>query len=442
MKLKDLEELKAFLEDTNRHQIKEHNKNLRKNAPPITSIDELEEPNRSQLIFLNEIFTRISTKQTPPLHEHLWIFYGALNTAKLHASGTLYTRLNSIASSGKNQGETATLVDNCKFHFSLNKFLNDELYEGGDPSYGLIKDHFLAKMNINHLQEIILINYAAEKNTYQEIIEKLPYINTPPNFIEKCDISSATTIPEHAIKHLPATWSEVQAVLKKLEEDQINDKNKGVIEELDPARRIHYQLIKRTALMLNQLKPTSKQDPEDVAKQQIAITGGLLELIYQQIQSEYETVFATLTHSKPEASFTFVTLKTLLNKEGIAPTSPEGIEFLLKAVEAFIRYAVLGNKAADPVTGIRKGISTQNPFAYIEGLNIKDVLKQLASMIHKLREVIIKKNIANYLEKFSESKPEEKTYFSSLGLNSIFATPKTTTEIRDTPSNNRENSIN
>ncbi|MFT4059370.1 MAG: hypothetical protein QM652_07460 [Legionella sp.] len=424
-KLMDIKEITNFIDETKNQQIAKHNE-LNPGKEPITSIEQLREPRRSEMLYLVDAYQCLTEKlsslpeensleKEKDTHNDTSAFYGALYIVKerieTEAKGTLkqYGTLHQcITTFLPNKHNQPSLSDYATFYYFLNQSLEERLYPI-EASNGFKENSLLTKMDIPVLKDLLIIGYNSGAKAQHDAIDKMGYSDKSPRSPAEYFSNQKRRAPKD-IEHL-SQWPELKERIKKLKQKELAHKNVGTIENLSQNRRIQYSLMRTIEKLLEQLHPDDNHTKGEVENEQKVIFSGFLKMIYEDITIPYSNSFLPKIFNNPENSTTHSGLRDILTFNSAAK-----IGALVNAAYMFMRYCCLVKlkKNESLINGMNQTISSKNPFADIEGFDVKKTFKLFSTMILNLQQATLEDNLEKYFEKYPDLKPKEKPLLPSI----------------------------
>lgn len=379
----------------------------------VSDIKELKEPRRSELLFLQTLFTeieneiKISKKST---NEHSYILYGAmqliikdiennLGKGAYVENSNLYTNLRSCMGITKDNDLNPQQLTKC--YKELNQYLL-AIFNQNDSSKGFAEKFALQCISMDKLVVLVNASYTLEKEAYESEAKSLTTEGTTSANLSAFKLQKE--INKEMLKPF-VSWVNVRDSFDNLVMKEKMDKKKDDIKALDKPRNIQLQFLTQLALSLNETKIINTAD-------KTAIFTGAMYLIRGQIAKEYR---CTPLYNKKLNSTVHEKLGEILhaNEESV-----QNIECLMNAAYQFLRYATVepGSNLKAPT------IRTKHLFSGIQDFNIKDMLTLSQEMICVCRASAINKCKKNFdeveklLKKEEEmSRPKEKSSWNPLG---------------------------
>lgn len=398
-------------------KLKEHfgiTKDLMLRSYGYSNIKDLHEPRRSEMLLLQAVLDKID-EQIRRLNEsqekaekielytqdYLSVYYGAMLVARHDThdlSGKLAKRLadalcinNSVPTE-----EKPNLYHIAKFHMAFNAFLQAQLFKGGDLRQGLKEEHLLSAISNDDLKRLLKISYELEREAQQAVIATLAVDGKKnvdlKNYVIKKEIPASAIAPFKS-------FTQLREELRDLITEEYKSKNKATINELGQPR----------AAQLNFLVTMSELLGESIIKdsEKTAILAGAMHLVHQQIHQTY-------TLLSPERAVVYKGLHALLS---IDETHPQDIEALLHATNSFIRFSSISTKPIlEQKNGIIKSLNIANPFAKIDGLDLKEILNVCQKMICTCRDT---SRHQIFMALKQDEKPEQPTTSSWISMSTL-----------------------
>lgn len=407
--LKELSELKAHFKVTT-DLLLQHNKK--------TSIEELHEPRREEMILMKKTLDKIeelitliqknSSKEendvvTQKVNQLIYVFYGASLLAKQDAlklrgqPGKLSNRVDELTDiANKDETKRPDIYLQAKFQIAINEFLHNELFYDGNSRMGFKHSHPLTMIKNDVLKRILATSFELEQTAQKKVIKSLAANDGAAADIKNYTVNVAT--PELAIKPfiLPlwqkdvanaGAWEHLKTQLQAAITQEYSAKNKATIDELGEPRAPQLHLVNTVRQLLDQAPHIENQE-------KIAILAGTMHLIRQDIREEYKKAYLfskiVTDPSKSIIQSEFSKILDVTSDYDVDTKKIQDVEALIHAANNFIRYlSIVSIPTEEQKEGITKAISKNNPFAKIENLDLPAKLNLFQDMICTYRTAAV-----------------------------------------------------
>lgn len=383
----------------------------------VSDINDLKEPRKSELLFLQTLFTeiekeiKISKKTT---NEHSFILYGAmlliikdiemnLSKGSYIENSNLYTSLRSCMGITKDNDLNPQQLTKC--YKELNLYLLP-IFKQNDSSQGFAENFALQCLEMNKLVSLLTTSYDLEKKAYE--LEAKSLTTEGSSAVALSSFKLQKEVNKEILSRF-VSWVNVRDLFDNLVMKEKMDKKKDDIKALDKPRNIQLQFLTQLSFCLNETKTIKTAD-------KTAIFTGAMYLIRGQIAKEYR---CKPLYNEKLNSTVYKNLSEILHaKEECVQT----IECLLDTTYQFLRYATI-----EPSISTKDGIkaptiTTKHPFAAIQDFSIKDLLTLSQEMICDCRTAAINQckkafQSAEEAHKKEEemAKPKEKSSWNLYG---------------------------
>ncbi|MFA6303434.1 MAG: hypothetical protein WC627_09960 [Legionella sp.] len=432
IEVKDFGVLKKHFDDTVDIVVKDKGKK---------SVEELEDPRKTQVQFLQLVITELdkNTTKLSPQHKS-FAFYGAMLLVSADISknfgitsqhSLLLARLRDAM--GITSSKTATPEQEAKFYRVFNKFLAF-IYKDKDAHKGLIKDFGSNKIELDNLIALVKFSYKLERNAHKNEASALT-TGELLNPVHPADFDPPSEVSDKIIEAVGG-WAKLQESLHDLIKEELRLKRVGGITNLDKPRSTQMQFLEMVQTLLL-LKPEpkaeaisqassssaaaatssstpaapakDKQKPKNTnannnnAKPAEAKTAGLSDnhktiilagamfivrgLISMEYTESYGTKYRSPLSKKSISSSTIHTGLTNILKA--TSQSYEDIKIAVSATNQYLRFLAIDaqvNKKNEQATVIRPN----NRFSEIPGFDLADYLNKIQKMIYICRVFVIK----------------------------------------------------
>lgn len=420
--LKGYNELKAHFKETVEIILKKYKIK--------SSIEELIEPRRSQVKFINYTIESLDARIEETNHSNMPRVLAeaarTLNGAMLLVSAQVTESLgtiqrNSLLRDRLNLGmgitdeNIPTNFDLNKCYEELNKFFKLIFVEKNSRK-GLKAEHDLQYIPLDMLVGLMKRSYELEELSHKNALADFALdgkaVINPRNF---------KTAPVAASIIAPFTnWETLQSALQQLETDELGAKNVADISLLSKERAAQFSFLKTLVKNLNTLFPETTKD-----SLKTAILAGAMCIVREQIgQKEYSKT--ALSHDDISSSIIHTGLSKILNSK---ETSPENIEALLHVANDFIMF----------MTTEPKKYKAKHLFSDIKDFSLPGILELVQSTITNCRKTALDRVVTAYKlleaekaeaerlakeETESATKKAEPTTILGMLGSMIWATPK------------------
>lgn len=416
-KLKGYNELKAHFAETVEIIVKKYK---------VESIEELIEPRRSQVKFINYIIESLDTRLESTNHtqvakvldEASRILNGAMLLVGTQVTESLGTiQRNSLLRDrlhlgiGIKEDAIPTPFDLNECHKELNKFLK-LVFVDRNSRKGLKAEHDLQYVDLDALVSLMKRNYELEELTHKNMIAEYPMGGklaiVARNF--KTD-----PFPKSLVEPF-TNWATLQEALQQLETDELADKNVADISLLSKERAAQFNFLKALVHSLNTQFPETGKD-----NVKTAILAGAMCIVREQIgQREYSK--AALSHSDITSSIIHTGLSTILKSK---ENSPENIEALLRVANDYIMF----------MTTEPKKFKDKHILSEIKSFALPDILELIQSTIKSCRTTALDRVVTAHklilaekaeAERIAKAKEETEVVAPTSGVMGLLGTIGTT----------------
>ncbi|RUR10992.1 hypothetical protein [Legionella sp. km772] len=390
--LKGYNELKAHFAET----VEIIKKKYSTEAIKIESLEQLTEPRRSQLKFIEYTIESLDTRldATKPINKPRVLEEATrtLNGAMLLVSTQITENLgpiqrNSLLRDRLNLGMGITAehapshFDLTKCYEELNKFFKLVFVERNSRK-GLKAEHDLQYIPLDTLVALMKRSYELE-----ELSNKNALAEYAPG--GKAAILAKNFKTEAVPAAVTATftdWDTIQEALQQLMTDELGDKNVAEINLLSKERAAQFNFLMTIVKNLNALSVESGR--------KIAILAGAMCIVREQIgQREYSK--PALSHDDIPGSLVHTGLTRILKAK---ETSPENIEVLLRAANDYIMF----------MTTEPKKLKEKHIFSDIKDFSLVGILELIQSTITVCRKTALDREVAAYKRLAAEKAEAER----------------------------------
>lgn len=429
IEVKDFAVLKKHFEDTVDIVVKDKGKK---------TVEELEDPRKTQVQFLQLVITELDKNTTKLSAQHKsFAFYGAMLLISADISKDFgLTSRNSLLldrlydAMGITSSKTATPEQEAKFYRIFNKFLAF-IYKDKDAHKGLIKDFGTNKIELDNLIALVKFSYQLERNAHKNEAYALTK-GERLNEVHPADFAPPSEVSDKIIEAVGG-WTKLQESLHELIKEELRLKRVGGITKLDKPRSTQMQFLEMIQTLLSSKpapktevlsqassssaaaatssstpakdkgKPKNANTNNNNAKPTDAKTSGLSDnhktiilagamfivrgLISMEYTEKYGTKYRSPLSKKSISSSTIHTGLTNILKA--TSQSYEDIKTTISATNQYLRFLAIDtqmNKKNEEATVIRPN----NGFSEIPGFDLAEYLNKIQKMIYICRVFVIK----------------------------------------------------